>query len=115
MHTYPSTHTVLQGRPHLILLDHGLYKRISPEFRREYAGLWRSLILADEQGIKEHSQKMNAAEMYPLFASMLTARPWDQIVKRRDDVGKNLRAPGTEDDKKLIQVRRRTLFSSLSL
>lgn len=64
----------------LILLDHGLYREIGPDFRREYAQLWRGLILGDVEAIKKHSQAMNAGDMYPLFAAMLTSRPWDQVT-----------------------------------
>lgn len=70
----------------------------------EYAGLWRSLILADVEGIKRHSRAMNAGDMYPLFASMITARPWDQVIERRDARGaERLKLPGTVEDKRMIQ------------
>jgi aarF domain-containing kinase len=32
----------------LVLLDHGLYRRLSDDFRLAYAGLWSSLILGGE-------------------------------------------------------------------
>jgi hypothetical protein len=67
------------GKAQLVLLDHGLYRQIDDDFRREYAALWRALIFADKQGIKRHAECMNAGEAYPLFAAMLTMRPWDQV------------------------------------
>ena len=67
----------------LILLDHGLYRQIGPDFRREYAQLWRGLILGEVEAIRKHSQAMNAGDMYPLFAAMLTSRPWDQARTMR--------------------------------
>jgi len=49
-------------------------------FRRiQYAKLWRSLILADVDGIKSASIAMNAGDSYQLFAGMLTNRPWEQV------------------------------------
>ncbi|KAF8067287.1 ABC1 [Scenedesmus sp. PABB004] len=69
------------GGVQLVLLDHGLYRQIDDAFRHEYAALWRSLILADRAGIKAHAESMNAGDAYPLFAAMLTMRPWDQIVE----------------------------------
>ncbi|WIA33107.1 hypothetical protein OEZ86_006260 [Tetradesmus obliquus] len=68
------------GQPQLVLLDHGLYRQIDDGFRREYAALWRALIFSDKAGIKQHAESMNAGDAYPLFAAMLTMRPWDQIV-----------------------------------
>jgi aarF domain-containing kinase len=67
------------GGPQLVLLDHGLYRRIDDAFRRQYAALWRALILADREGIRMHATALNAGEAYPLFAAMLTMRPWDQV------------------------------------
>ena len=54
-------------------------RQITDSFRKSYALLWQSLIFADAEGIKEHSQAMNAGDMYPLFAGMLTNRPWDEV------------------------------------
>lgn len=50
----------VNGHTQLVLLDHGLYKQIDDKFRRNYAALWRALIFADHEGIKEHSKSMNA-------------------------------------------------------
>lgn len=68
------------GGPELVLLDHGLYKVISDEFRLDYAKLWRALIFGDEDGIRRHSERMNAGAMYQLFASILTTRQWDDVM-----------------------------------
>lgn len=68
-----------KGSTQLVLLDHGLYRQIDNNFRRQYAALWRALIFADKQGIKQHAESMNAGDAYPLFAAMLTMRPWDQV------------------------------------
>ena len=54
-------------------------RQITDSFRKSYALLWQSLIFADAEGIKKHSQAMNAGDMYPLFAGMLTNRPWDEV------------------------------------
>jgi aarF domain-containing kinase len=44
----------------LVLLDHGLYRRIDDDFRLEYAALWRALVFADVPGIERSSRAMNA-------------------------------------------------------
>lgn len=59
-----------------------------------WQALWQALILADEEGIKRHSASMNAGDAYPLFAAMLTTRPWDQITRKSAD---HLYIPGTEE------------------
>ena len=37
---------------------------------------------------------MNAGDMYPLFASMLTQRPWDEVTRRSL---RHLSMPGTNE------------------
>jgi aarF domain-containing kinase len=64
------------ARPRLILLDHGLYRALDDPFRLSYARLWQSLIRGDSEGIKQSATEMNAGEMYPLFASMLTRKSY---------------------------------------
>lgn len=73
------------GKPLLVLLDHGLYKRLDDEFRLQYARLWTSLIFAEEGGIKDASAFFGVGDQYPLFAAMLTTKPWDQIINPRLD------------------------------
>ncbi|KAL3145108.1 hypothetical protein ABBQ38_001717 [Trebouxia sp. C0009 RCD-2024] len=88
------------GQLQLVLLDHGLYRQITDEFRKSYALLWQSLIFADAEGIKEHSQAMNAGDMYPLFAGMLTNRPWDEVISK--DIN-HLYMSGDEEERNSIQ------------
>ncbi len=51
------------GRPQLILLDHGLYKQIDDDFRIEYANLWKGLLMADIQQIKTSCVKLGVYDM----------------------------------------------------
>ena len=83
-----------------MLLDHGLYRVIDDALRAEYAGLWRALVFGDAAGIKAHAAAMGAGDLYPLFAAMLTQRPWEAIVDRRLD---HLDAPKTAADRALLQ------------
>ncbi len=69
------------GRAELVLLDHGLYRRLSDDFRLEYAALWRSLVFGDEAGIRSAAGALGAAESVQLFAGMLTMRPWDEVTR----------------------------------
>jgi|APGre2960657404_1045060.scaffolds.fasta_scaffold160061_1 aarF domain-containing kinase len=71
------------GGHQLVLLDHGLYRRIDDAFRLEYAALWAALLRGDREGIKRHSAGMNAGDAYPIFATMLTQRPWEQVSDGR--------------------------------
>ena len=84
-----------RGRPELVVLDHGLYRHLDDDFRLEYARLWRALTLADAREIKACSQRLGVGDLYPLFASMLTQRPWDDVCSA--DLG-SLASNGAADD-----------------
>lgn len=70
------------GKPQMVLVDHGLYKDIDDDFRIRYAKLWKSLMLADLKGIETSCKGLGIGKAYPLFAAMLTARPYDEIIER---------------------------------
>ncbi|CAH6847693.1 Adck1 [Phodopus roborovskii] len=69
------------GKAEIVLLDHGLYQVLTEEFRLDYCHLWQSLIWTDMERVKQYSQRLGAAELYPLFACMLTARSWDSVKR----------------------------------
>ncbi|XP_060243915.1 aarF domain-containing protein kinase 1 isoform X4 [Meriones unguiculatus] len=69
------------GKAEIVLLDHGLYQVLTEEFRLDYCHLWQSLIWTDMERVKLYSQRLGAAELYPLFACMLTARSWDSVKR----------------------------------
>ena len=86
----------------LVLLDHGLYRRLDDAFRLEYAALWRSLIFADVPGIERSSRAMNAGDAIPLFAGMLTRRPWREVSTKKRGA-RRLELRGTAEEKEEIQ------------
>lgn len=90
-------------KPQLILLDHGLYKELDFPTRTNYAALWKALIFADANAIKEYSAKLGAGEdLYALFAGVLTMRPWNRVVDSSMD---HLVIQGNESDRSELQVR----------
>ncbi|KAG0302184.1 hypothetical protein BGZ98_007722 [Dissophora globulifera] len=63
----------------IILLDHGLYRELSPEFRLDYARLWTAVMDSDEEEIKRRAIALGGIDAYELFACILTGRDWDVI------------------------------------
>jgi aarF domain-containing kinase len=43
-----------------VLLDHGLYRSLDNDFRKNYTRLWQALVLGDLQGIEVMCKKLNA-------------------------------------------------------
>ncbi|KAL3481579.1 ABC1-domain-containing protein [Aspergillus californicus] len=68
----------------VILYDHGLYRDIPRETRRNYAKLWLSVIEADEARMREYSRKVAGVtdEQFPLFASAITGRDYTVLRKK---------------------------------
>ncbi|KEQ95159.1 hypothetical protein AUEXF2481DRAFT_47130 [Aureobasidium subglaciale EXF-2481] len=63
------------GKPELVLIDHGLYIRMSPEFRHDYALFWKSLMTFDNETIARivKGWGINSPD---LFASATLMRPY---------------------------------------
>jgi aarF domain-containing kinase len=63
------------GRSELVLIDHGLYVHMQPEFRHQYSLFWKSLMTFDNQTMKEVVGKwgVNNAD---IFASATLMRPY---------------------------------------
>nr|XP_054597960.1 aarF domain-containing protein kinase 1 isoform X1 [Nothobranchius furzeri] len=63
----------------IVLLDHGLYQVLQPDFRMDYCHLWMSLIHGDMSGVERYSRRLGAGDLFPLFACVLTARSWNAV------------------------------------
>ena len=63
------------GEPEVVLIDHGLYIRMNPEFRHQYALFWKSLMAFDNETIKDvvKSWGINNPD---IFASATLMRPY---------------------------------------
>lgn len=75
-------HPTKKGKPQIVLVDHGLYKRLDPDFQESYARLWKGIVMADISAIKGACNCLGVDEMYPLLAAMLTSRPFDEVIER---------------------------------
>ena len=53
-------HPRKEGKPQLVLLDHGLYRKLDNDFRKNYTRLWQALVLGDVKAIEEYCRKLNA-------------------------------------------------------
>jgi aarF domain-containing kinase len=63
------------GKPELVLIDHGLYIRMSPEFKHQYARFWKALISFDNDTIKEVVNSWGVSNP-DIFASATLLRPY---------------------------------------
>jgi len=74
----------------VILYDHGLYRDIPTDIRRNYAKLWLSVIDNDEAGMRTYAKELAGItdKQFPLFASAITGRDYmsikSSVVSKRD-------------------------------
>ncbi|KAG0306496.1 hypothetical protein BGZ98_002272 [Dissophora globulifera] len=94
----------------IILLDHGLYRELSPEFRLDYAHLWTAIIASDEEEIKCRALNLGGTDAYQLFSSILTGRDWSvvqdaQLTKKaRNKDEMTMLADGGDTVIKIVEV-----------
>lgn len=67
----------------IVLYDHGLYRNIDRDLRRNYAKLWLAVIDADVPRMREFAYKVAGVtdKQFPLFASAITGRDYSVLTK----------------------------------
>lgn len=68
----------------VILYDHGLYRDIPRDMRRNYAKLWLAVIESDVPNMRKYSREVAGItdEQFPLFASAITGRDYTVLTKK---------------------------------
>jgi aarF domain-containing kinase len=56
-------HPRKRGKPQIVLVDHGLYKKLDSEFQEAYARLWKCILVADIEGIKSACKSLGVTKM----------------------------------------------------
>mmetsp|Transcript_19105 Transcript_19105/g.34763 ORF Transcript_19105/g.34763 Transcript_19105/m.34763 type:complete len:485 (-) Transcript_19105:39-1493(-) len=68
-------------RAQVVILDHGLYRELTPEFLSSYRALWRAIFARDEENIKLYAERFGVTDLYPLLAGMLTGHSWEDLME----------------------------------
>lgn len=87
------------GHSELVLIDHGLYVNMSPEFRHQYSLFWKALMTFDNNTLREVVKEwgVNNAE---IFASATLMKPYEG---GDSTIGKKLNAISNIKDKQKRQ------------
>eukprot|EP00761_Pharyngomonas_kirbyi_P002876 gb/GECH01002880.1/.p1 GENE.gb/GECH01002880.1/~~gb/GECH01002880.1/.p1 ORF type:complete len:712 (+),score=85.24 gb/GECH01002880.1/:1-2136(+) len=67
-----------QPTPQIVILDHGLYKELSHQFRQEYAEFWEAVVLKNERIMADYCRKLGIHN-YKLYASMIMMQSYDRV------------------------------------
>lgn len=74
------------GTPELVLIDHGLYIQMTPQFRQQYARFWRALMTFDNATIARITRDDWGINAPDIFASATLMRPYEggdrKVLKR---------------------------------
>ena len=67
----------------IILYDHGLYRDIPKQLRRDYAKLWLAVIDANEKDMRRYAHAVAGITdaQFPLFASAITGRDYRVVTR----------------------------------
>ncbi|KAF0981425.1 hypothetical protein FDP41_012082 [Naegleria fowleri] len=89
LHTDPHPGNILvrahpnyKNRVQVVLIDHGLYQKLSHDFSVNFGRFWRALVLKDNVFVKKYCQDLGI-EDYQLYASIILMRGYDDT----SDVG----------------------------
>lgn len=89
----------------IILLDHGLYKKMSEELRYNYSLLWKGILKQNEEDIKTASILLGVKN-YFMFAAMVTSKDWHEIMDKNErDEKKRLTMKLDPESKKELQIK----------
>ncbi|PIN06596.1 putative unusual protein kinase [Handroanthus impetiginosus] len=74
---HPGNILVSQEGPNgfsLVILDHGIYKQLSEDFRKNYCHLWEALIILDSQKIQQLGKTFGVGKYARYFPVIFTGR-----------------------------------------
>jgi len=91
-------------QPQVVLLDHGLYANLDDDTRLQYSYLWKGILTQNETLVKESSEKLGVKEFWPLFAAMIVAKTYEDIMANDEqDMQSRLKQNGTKVEKQKLQ------------
>ncbi|KAJ1821549.1 hypothetical protein LPJ56_003223, partial [Coemansia sp. RSA 2599] len=77
----------LWREPQLVLLDHGLYVRETPRFRKQYAEFWRAAVIGDKSAMKSIAQSWGMPDA-GMFSAMVSLKPPQLGTRKKDSVAR---------------------------
>ncbi|CAA0814539.1 Protein kinase superfamily protein [Striga hermonthica] len=113
-------HGFLHGDPHpgnilvsphgpdgysLVILDHGIYKPLSEDFRKNYCLLWEALISLDSQKIQQLGETFGVGKYAKFFPVIFTGR----TMNSKSALGKGM----SDEEKKYLKEEVKSLMSKL--
>lgn len=89
----------VDGGFEVFLLDHGLYRQLSDEFRRSYCKLWKGFVLRRGKAVEEACEELGAPGFANVFSIFLLNRSW----RRARKLGTDIRVKMSQEEMKQLR------------
>jgi aarF domain-containing kinase len=66
----------VNGKPQIVIIDHGLYQILSPEVQKSWCRIWKSFVIKDDQTLNEELKKLGVTDV-KLFCVLVLMRNYD--------------------------------------
>jgi aarF domain-containing kinase len=99
------------GKFNVVLLDNGLYRRISPETKRDYATLWTGIITKKVDLIQRACESLGVGDQYKLFTAMVTRQTYEQVMESKEkDIKRRIKGSKTKSEQKQLNSQMAIIF-----
>jgi aarF domain-containing kinase len=89
----------------IVLLDHGLYKKLDEEIKYSYSLLWKGILNQNEEDIRIATNRLGVKNHF-LFAAMVTSKDWNEIMNKNErDEHKRLTRGTDKETKTDLQIK----------
>ncbi len=89
----------------IVLLDHGLYKKLDEELKYSYSLLWKGILNQNEEEIRVASLRLGVKNHF-MFAAMVTSKDWSDIMNKNErDEHKRLTRGTDKETKTDLQIK----------
>ncbi|RIB12271.1 ABC1 family-domain-containing protein [Gigaspora rosea] len=82
----------ITNKPQLVILDHGLYRELSDDFRMVYCDLWKALVLNDSEALKNVADSLGVSQYIQFLPLIFTQRIPDSTTPLGEDLTPEERA-----------------------
>lgn len=101
------------GKPELVLIDHGLYINMKPEFRHQYSLFWKSLLIFDNATLQRIVEGWGISNT-DIFASATLMRPYTGGDKSTSaEINKGLKGDSEAEKAYDAQRKMRSAFKEI--
>ena len=66
----------MNGKPQVVIIDHGLYQILTPEIKESWCKIWKSFVIQDQITLEKEIKKLGVTNV-KLFCVLVLMRNYD--------------------------------------